>query len=300
MNRREIRRPATRAGLTLVELLIVVAILALLVGVAVPTVQRVRASAANAECQNHLMTVSHACLAFLDKEGYFPRNTVRPRGVTPVDGQPPGNLNRWDRGSYESWPRQIASYLGHGSALTQDALPVLGCPADPRGATYSIPTYGFSWYDGVFSRRGYENDGIIVDDSTLNRKFVVTKDSVSDGLSNTILLAERPPSADGEKGWWDSPWAGDVIAPTVGDRSIVSSSEFGNCPNVATYRQANYRDNCSFNSVWSNHAGGGNVAFGDGSVRVLMYNAATQVIGSQQLIETLASRNRGEIVTTNW
>ena len=123
---------------------------------------------------------------------------------------------------------------------------------------------------------------------------------VTDGASNTLMIAERPPSADGLMGWWDSPWNGDAIIPVRGDRSLVSSSSFGNCPNVATYRQGNYRDNCFFNAVWSNHADGGNICFGDGSVRKLTYSAGNQPLGSTTLMEALASRSRSEICPSDY
>jgi prepilin-type processing-associated H-X9-DG protein len=285
-----------RSGITIVEIVVVIAIVGVLLALTIPAVQRARAAAARTQCQNNLMSLSRASLAFYDVRGVFPRNTVRPRGVTRVDGEPTGNLNRWSNGSYESWPRQIVTFLGHEASKTQDAIPAFGCPADPRGPTYSIPTYGFCWYAGVYSRRSYLNDGIIIDDSTFNRAKTVTREDVGDGLSNTILFAERPPSADGQKGWWDSPWAGDVISPALGDRSPISSSEFGNCPEIATFREGNYRDRCFFNAIWSNHPVAGNFAFGDGSVRTITYSAANRSAGDQSIVEALASRNRQEAV----
>lgn len=285
-----------RRGLTLIELLVVIAILAVLMGLLIPAVQRVRAAAANVQCQNNLKNVGLACLSFHDTYGYFPRNTVRPRGVTALNSEPAGNLNTWSNGSYEGWIRQIAPLVEQGYAKTQDALLVLGCPGDPRGPGYSIPTYGFTWYVGVYSSPAYFNDGILVDDSTLASKLLVTVAMVADGTSNTILLAERPPSADGQRGWWDSPWAGDALAPVQGNTSPVSSSSFGNCPQIATYRYGNYRDNCYFNAVWSNHVGGGNVCFGDGSVRILTYAAGLQTLGTTTLMQALATRAGEEIV----
>ena len=71
---------------------------------------------------------------------------------------------------------------------------------------------------------------------------------------------------------------------------------FGNCPSVATYRYGNYQDQCMFNSVWSSHASGGNVCFGDASVRSLSYSAVNQPLGATSLMEALTSRNRNEVI----
>jgi len=103
-----------------------------------------------------------------------------------------GHLNEWKSGSCEGWLRQIAPYLEQGQAKAQDALRIMGCPADPRGPTYSIPTYGFTWYVGVYSNQNSFNDGIIVDDSKLDVRMNVLIGSIAGGSSNTILIAERP------------------------------------------------------------------------------------------------------------
>lgn len=287
-----------RAGLTIIEVLVVVAILAVLLALFIPAVQAARQSARNVECRNNLRNLGLACLTFHDTRGYFPRNTIRPRGVTQIDGEPPGNLWEWSSGSFESWCRQIMPLIEQPNAIAQDAILLLGCPSDPRGPNYKIPTYGFTWYVGVYSNPKTENNGVIVDDSDGNGKYTVSISMVRDGTSNTIMLGERSPPADGQWGWWDTKCCiEDTISPVVGKRDRYSNGIFGSCPEPAYYRPADARDNCTFNSLSAYHAGGGNFCMADGSVRTIAFHVVETKCGDKTLLEVLASRSGSEILS---
>ena len=64
--------PATRRGITLVELLIVIFIIAILVQLALPAVQMARESARRAQCQNHLRQLAVGAQLHVDSHGFFP------------------------------------------------------------------------------------------------------------------------------------------------------------------------------------------------------------------------------------
>jgi hypothetical protein len=161
-----------------------------------------------------------------------------------------------------------------------------------------MPAYAFTWYVGVYSNPALPNNGIIIDDSKLPEARMITDAAITDGTSNTILLAERPPPADGQWGWWDSPCCiQDGLSPVRGDRTIYSSGINGNCPDPAVYQRGSIQDNCAFNAVWGNHSQGAYFCMGDGSVRMISFAAGNQANGTITLLEALASRSGSEVVS---
>src|SRR5262245_30217401 len=102
-----------RRGFTLIEVLVVIAIIAVLLGLLLPAVQKVREAASRIQCTNNLKQLALACHNYHDVHGYLP-----PGGVH----NPPGD-RRYDQGS---WHVYILPFMEQENVFRQ--IPDLGVP----------------------------------------------------------------------------------------------------------------------------------------------------------------------------
>jgi prepilin-type N-terminal cleavage/methylation domain-containing protein/prepilin-type processing-associated H-X9-DG protein len=291
---------ATRAhgGFTLIELLVVIAIIAILIGLLLPAVQKVREAAARAKCTNNLKQIGLACHNHENTVGYLPpsRGDLQGPGLAPateyggwmckllpyIEQQSLyNNVYQWPTGYFNYNTTPVAAYL---------------CPSDPRGSTSYVPPSGdaaFTCYLGVTGNdnnftaqyNGPSNGIFQVSDNGNPQRITLLQ--ITDGTSNTLMVGERPPSADGYWGWW-----------AVSDYDCLLSVNqqyafYGDCTFPGVFRPEPQLLNapCSggSNHFWSYHTGGSNWLLGDGSVRFMSY-------ASQPVTIPMGSRNGGEVV----
>jgi prepilin-type N-terminal cleavage/methylation domain-containing protein len=212
-------KSSRRVGFTLVELLVVIAIIGVLMGLLLPAVQKVREAANRVKCANNLKLIGLALHNYHGSYGCFP---------------PPS----WVRALFPYTEQVANGYQGYQDGNDWvDILVTLSlytCPSDPRSGHFSWDnagsglrvSYGLTSYLAVSGLDYRDGKGVITDHSSFPAHRIT---NITDGTSNTIMVAERPPSPDRWYGWWSNGGYGDTVlgAANMGpfyDSSATSTS----------------------------------------------------------------------------
>ncbi len=150
------------------------------------------------------------------------------------------------------------------------------CPSFPQAdvpsETSEYKIAANTTYLGVLGTNFTANNGFFGTDVKRRPANVV------DGLSNTLMIGERPPSSDGYFGWWYSGYgqAGTSCLDTLLGVRELNTGQRGNAicrsgPFDFGLGDPNYQ--CSSLHFWSQHPGGAVFCFADGSVKFLSYEA---------------------------
>ena len=214
-----------RRGVTLVELLVVVAIIALLVGLLLPAVQSARESARQVHCRNNLRQLAIAVHGYDSAQGAFP-----PEAVVSSTACPPAAA-AW---TGPPWTVQILPHLGDAplygrfdiqakfyglsadggvgptnwQAQSDFVNPQYQCSSEPKGPgrplhTNYVGCQGGGTEDDAKCKTWFpQNYRLNFENGVIYRNSRVTAAAIRDGLSNTFLL--------GETRWWVAKEANDI------------------------------------------------------------------------------------------
>ncbi|MCC7084871.1 MAG: DUF1559 domain-containing protein [Pirellulales bacterium] len=310
-------------GFTLIEVLVVIAMIGVLVALLLPAVQSAREAARRVHCSNQLKQLALAAQHYHATWNSFPpgvdRSTSKKQSLF-VFLLP----EMEDRSFYEQWKQPNADRAVLGATV----LPGLVCPSDripnnPVQNKMSAKCYGLTSYGGNGGTRSFhpdspdlKADGIFFEVGAKSRPVVdqraVRISDIADGTSSTLLFGERShddPNFDsfakrgweqtmGEYGYWTA--SGGNLA--LGDVTLSSFAEL-NYRVPATYEnraEANpaassvsafrfYADR-RLSAFGSNHPGGANFALADGSVRFIHNDIP------QESLRAMSTRSGGEPV----
>jgi type II secretory pathway pseudopilin PulG len=289
-------------------LLVVIAIIAVLIGLLVPAVQKVREAASRTQCCNNLKQLGLAAQNYHDVYkhlppgiGYYPTAKNGAFGtysfhLLPYLDQDPLYRSSFGVVTFPPPDGPTAVYYPGNNNVYAQRVPVFLCPSDP-----SVGPDGVVTVDGVtFGASGYAPNAMVnaINDLTANPpsgnpqgKTRLTH--ITDGTSNTILHAEKyarcslagvaPPLGDGGNAWayCTSPVFAWQPAPmTLPPKAfypgfaIVALAGRG-APNaigagsIFQVQPSPYLGNCDPLRASTAHPGGIQVGLADGSVRTL-------------------------------
>ena len=317
--------PAARPGaFTIVELLVVVAIIALLAGLLLPAIQGARASARRIHCSNNVAQLAKACRMFEFYQGVLP-----PASVTAVQLS-------WrvyilphveQQALYEAIDSvTVGNFYGGGSregpnksVVALNQVPVYQCPdatrvfatdgtstlLNPTRQTYTAHYFTVAGPKGTNPATGqaypfvaYGTYGGYAETGLVYRDSRVSSGSIRDGTANTLMIGE---SAIANTSSWTSTWwgggdGGNWVRGGCCEDSLPATTDWRTAGPSGTAGSKNVNAGINAAPVLINdlpfaslHAGGGaNFARGDGSVEFISENIAITVYKS------ICTRSGGE------
>lgn len=291
-----------KRGFSIVELLVVIGIITILLGLTLPAVQAARESVRKIQCQNKLRQLTLAANIY----------------ETALRHLPPGQMGLNDQNAFQTWAAKLLPFLEQSSlsdqidaAYARSSIPfditihnhfdtpviAFACPSDARVTESQIArgtSVALLSYVGVAGTNSQKKDG------TLYFRSKTRFADIQDGLSNTLLIFERPPSKDHYFGWWYAGYADQNyggLDATLGTNEInfLSPGQVGwNCPKGPYQIQRrslhSFDAQCGVFHPWSLHVDLVNASRVDGSTIGISYHISPEVL------RNLGTRNGNEIL----
>jgi len=204
-------------GFTLVEMLVVIAIIGILAGLLLPAVQAAREAARRASCLNKLKNLGQATVSFETSKGRYPgyQELINPQPAVPFD--PAGGVNKpasWaimllpQLERDDIWQRWQSEQVALTSSTLVQPLEIMVCDSRPT-AEEGFPLTSYVANAGFYPR---ENDGSlggaplyrpglisqaqraangVFHDRITYPNVKVSSSEMRDGATNTLLFTEN-------------------------------------------------------------------------------------------------------------
>jgi prepilin-type N-terminal cleavage/methylation domain-containing protein/prepilin-type processing-associated H-X9-DG protein len=278
-----------RQAFTLIELLVVIGIIAILIGLLVPAVMKVREAANRISCANSLKQIGLAVHMHHDTLNVFPSNggwdgrqwilsaDGKPAYVTTLDkdggplrhwgvGEP--NRSPWDQTG--CWAYSLLPFLEQDNMYQtrdwKDPFKLYICPSRRVAQAETVVAEdGFGIYNGcgwTWGKTDYASNGLVI----LDRPGCLNMAALTDGTSQTILIGEKAfdPKVQVPGTWYyDEPFF------------------TGGSGGTTRWKSGIFRDGAGVDikGNWgSAHSSGVNLVFADGSVHQVSFSTPDNVV----------------------
>jgi prepilin-type processing-associated H-X9-DG protein len=294
-------------------LLVVIAIIAILIGLLLPAVQKVREAAARMKCSNNLKQIGIAFHGYESAHGNWPASYVFT--TSPLNGQAWSVylLPHLEQDNlFKSYNTTVPFFYPQNAAALQQVVPLFLCPSSPRSetvVTFNLPAGAIPPLPALSWRMGTSDYGVIGGvrfwdvvvgpdpggprHGALKPNEATRIPMIQDGLSNTILVGEiagRPALyRQGRQVAANTPvcYGGGWGDATNGENWFTGSSQDGAVsPGTCVINCTNETGR----GLYAFHTGGANVLLCDGSVRFLSQSTPGATVYH------MVTREKGEVV----
>lgn len=293
-----VRKRASIRGVTIVEVLVVIAVMSALMALLLPAVHQAREAARRLQCKSHMKQLGVALHAYASTHGGLPPGSVVgdwswKTFLLPYVDQAAAydtiDFSNNVRGGCYSCLNEVGRIAASGDPpIEQTFVPIYYCPSDPQSGSLfpdiDDPNYVYRLgsYLGISGNR-YDSPAygmcltpnpprITRDNGMLVYAYSVRLEHVVDGTSNTLMVGERGLGHVGPLHGHD--FCARVFSPWMPMTGFQFPDQYAQKPTL----------------YWSFHPGGGNFALGDGSVRFVSYQVEKSILSG------LATANGNEVL----
>ena len=224
-----------RHGVTIVEIIVIIAVISLLIALLLPAIQSARRTALSIQCKNNLYQIGRALHEFESQHGAYPDASYSKQLLPHLDQKALFERITTNNVFYVVL---ITANISRCPKLMGAAVPVYACPED--SLQKGINGLALSYLLNMGTGYGGYNDGFVKPVPGLKPR------DISDGLSNTVAISEKLLSSRKDA------FGGNFYEPNADER-------LRNFANTDQYPSPSQRDEflnaCSTNVVWLDGGG---------------------------------------------